>query len=44
MEQRQLEFWLLGIAIALVMGGSQALSRSLFSQRTTPLRTGGTGC
>lgn len=32
MEQRQLEFWLLGFVIALVMGGSQALSRSLFSQ------------
>lgn len=32
MEQRQLEFWILGIIIALVLGGSQALSRSLFSQ------------
>jgi UMF1 family MFS transporter len=32
MEQRQLEFWLLGFVIALVLGGSQALSRSLFSQ------------
>jgi MFS transporter, UMF1 family len=32
MEQRQLEFWVLGFVIALVMGGSQALSRSLFSQ------------
>jgi MFS transporter, UMF1 family len=32
MEQRQLEFWFLGFVIALVMGGSQALSRSLFSQ------------
>lgn len=31
-EQRQLEFWLLGFVIALVLGGSQALSRSLFSQ------------
>ncbi len=32
MEQRQLEFWFLGFVIALVLGGSQALSRSLFSQ------------
>ena len=32
MEQRQLEFWVLGFVIALVLGGSQALSRSLFSQ------------
>jgi len=32
MEQRQLEFWILGFFIALVMGGSQALSRSLFAQ------------
>jgi UMF1 family MFS transporter len=32
MEQRQLEFWFLGFVIALVMGGSQALSRSLFAQ------------
>jgi UMF1 family MFS transporter len=32
MEQRQLEFWFLGFIIALVMGGSQALSRSLFAQ------------
>jgi len=32
MEQRQLEFWVLGFVIALVMGGSQALSRSLFAQ------------
>jgi UMF1 family MFS transporter len=32
MEQRQLEFWSLGFVIALVMGGSQALSRSLFAQ------------
>ena len=31
-EQRQLEFWLLGFVLALVLGGSQALSRSLFSQ------------
>jgi len=32
MEERQLEFWVLGFVIALVMGGSQALSRSLFAQ------------
>ena len=32
MEQRQLEFWVLGFVIALVLGGSQALSRSLFAQ------------
>ena len=32
MEQRQLEFWLLGFVLALVLGGSQALSRSLFAQ------------
>ncbi len=31
MEQRQLEFWLLAFIIALILGGSQALSRSLFS-------------
>ncbi len=29
--QSELEFWFLGMVIALVMGGSQALSRSLFS-------------
>ena len=28
----ELEFWLLGFVVALVLGGSQALSRSLFSQ------------
>lgn len=32
MEQRQLEFWGLGFVIALVLGGSQAISRSLFAQ------------
>lgn len=32
MEQRQFEFWILGFVIALVLGGSQALSRSLYSQ------------
>ena len=26
-----MEFWILGFAVALVLGGSQALSRSLFS-------------
>lgn len=31
-ETRILEFWILGAAIALVMGGSQAISRSLFAQ------------
>jgi UMF1 family MFS transporter len=31
-ESRILEFWILGAAIALVMGGSQAISRSLFAQ------------
>lgn len=31
-ESRILEFWVLGAAIALVMGGSQAISRSLFAQ------------
>ncbi|MEJ5198022.1 MAG: MFS transporter [Anaerolineae bacterium] len=36
MEQRQLEFWLLGFVIALVLGGSQALSRSLFAQMIPP--------
>jgi UMF1 family MFS transporter len=32
MEQRELEFWLLAFVVALVLGGSQALSRSLFAQ------------
>ncbi|HEX9012302.1 MAG TPA: MFS transporter, partial [Anaerolineaceae bacterium] len=32
MEERQLEFWVLGFVIALVLGGSQAISRSLFAQ------------
>jgi UMF1 family MFS transporter len=36
MEQRQLEFWGLGFVIALVLGGSQALSRSLFAQMIPP--------
>lgn len=32
MTRAELEFWLLGFIVALVLGGSQALSRSLFSQ------------
>lgn len=32
MAQQEAEFWLLGACIALVLGGSQALSRSLFAQ------------
>lgn len=32
MPQAELEFWILGFVAALVLGGSQALSRSLFSQ------------
>lgn len=32
LPQQELEFWILGFFIATVMGGSQALSRSLFSQ------------
>lgn len=32
MPQRELEFWILAFIVALVLGGSQALSRSLFSQ------------
>lgn len=31
-SQRELEFWVLGFVVALVLGGSQALSRSLFAQ------------
>jgi UMF1 family MFS transporter len=31
-DSRITEFWILGFFIALVMGGSQAISRSLFSQ------------
>ena len=31
-EQRELEFWILGAVVALILGGSQALSRSLFAQ------------
>jgi UMF1 family MFS transporter len=32
MAQRELEFWILGFVVALILGGSQALSRSLFAQ------------
>lgn len=32
MQERQFEFWMLGFVVALVLGGSQALSRSLFAQ------------
>jgi UMF1 family MFS transporter len=31
-SRAELEFWFLGFVVALVLGGSQALSRSLFSQ------------
>jgi UMF1 family MFS transporter len=31
-ESRVLQFWILGAFIAMVMGGSQAISRSLFAQ------------
>jgi len=31
-DTRVLQFWILGALIAMVMGGSQAISRSLFSQ------------
>jgi UMF1 family MFS transporter len=34
-----LEFWLLGAAVALVLGGSQALSRSLYSSMVPPARS-----
>jgi UMF1 family MFS transporter len=37
-EQRQLEFWLLAFVVATVLGGSQALSRSLFSHMIPPGR------
>ncbi|MGH2522649.1 MAG: MFS transporter, partial [Anaerolineales bacterium] len=36
--QTGLEFWFLGGVIAIVLGGSQALSRSLFSQMIPPGR------
>jgi UMF1 family MFS transporter len=37
-ENRVLEFGLLGVVIALVLGGSQAISRSLFAQMIPPGR------
>lgn len=37
-EQRELEFWLLAFVVAIILGGSQALSRSLFSQMIPPGR------
>ena len=37
-ENRVLEFALLGVVIALVLGGSQAISRSLFAQMIPPGR------
>jgi UMF1 family MFS transporter len=30
--QSKIEFWIMGVIVALVLGGSQAISRSLFSQ------------
>jgi UMF1 family MFS transporter len=35
-DSRVTEFWILGAAIALVLGGSQAISRSLFAQMIPP--------
>jgi UMF1 family MFS transporter len=35
-DSRVTEFWVLGAFIALVMGGSQAISRSLFAQMIPP--------
>ncbi len=35
-ESRVLEFWILGACIALVMGGTQAVSRSLFANMIPP--------
>ncbi|TLM67254.1 MAG: MFS transporter [Deltaproteobacteria bacterium] len=34
-----LEFWLLGLLVALVLGGSQALSRSLYASLVPPARS-----
>ena len=36
MKQREFEFIILGVFIAIVLGGSQAISRSLFSQMIPP--------
>jgi MFS transporter, UMF1 family len=38
MQQRHLEFWVLAFVVAIILGGSQALSRSLFSQMIPPGR------
>lgn len=35
-DGREREFWILGACIALVLGGSQAISRSLFAQMIPP--------
>lgn len=33
---RQFEFWILGVAVGLVMGGTQAIARSILSRFTPP--------
>jgi len=38
MPQRELEFWLLAFVVAIILGGSQALSRSLFARMIPPGR------
>ncbi len=38
--QNQWEFWLLAVAVGIVMGGAQAASRSLFSLLIPPARAG----
>jgi UMF1 family MFS transporter len=38
LPQRELEFWVLAFVVAIVLGGSQALSRSLFSKMIPPGR------
>jgi UMF1 family MFS transporter len=38
MAQRELEFWLLAFVVAIILGGSQALSRSLFARMIPPGR------
>lgn len=37
--QKAIEFWILGFAVAIVLGGSQALSRSLFSSLVPKARS-----
>jgi UMF1 family MFS transporter len=37
--QTAIEFWVLGFAVAIVLGGSQALSRSLFASMLPPERS-----